>query len=402
MTEAVKEKNIPDLPLITGGFMNVTQACNLACPYCFVCQHPKKITYEVAKDAAIYFAKNALQVGKKPSINFFGGEPMLRYEDIIKPLTIWIRETYGDAFELSLTTNGTLLTRECMEFFKENKVGMLFSIDGDKKTQDINRPYHSGKGSFDDLEKVIDLVLEYHPNMTFRATINQPTHVHLYDNYMFAVNKGYTNSFFIPNIFNDWSEQELAELETELIKIKDYYIDELRNGRQPMAFSHFERARADLIRIANLNDDEFRPGSELLASGRCGLGANSYASVGVTGNLYSCQEMVENPEHGNTFKIGNIYDGIDKEKRYEIATSFNSKNVICSDKEYCDDCPKKRICDGGCTINNYFKHGNLHTVDYVYCWYERVCMDLAFEILEACKRENLNWGDVKFKSECEI
>ena len=31
---------------------------------------------------------------------------------------------------------------------KENNIGLLFSIDGDKETQDFNRPFHSGKGRF--------------------------------------------------------------------------------------------------------------------------------------------------------------------------------------------------------------------------------------------------------------
>lgn len=121
------------LPLISSAFLNVTQKCNLKCKYCFVCQQPKEITYKVAEDAAKFLAKNAFKDNRTPSINFFGGEPMLRYKDIIKPLTEWIRDVYGDKFELSLTTNGTLLNEEVMEFFDKNNIGMLFSIDGDKK-----------------------------------------------------------------------------------------------------------------------------------------------------------------------------------------------------------------------------------------------------------------------------
>lgn len=396
------------LPLICGGFLNVTQKCNLACPYCFVCQRPKQITYKVAEDTAKFFAKNALIAGKKPSINFFGGEPMLRFKDIIKPLTIWIRETYGDGFELSLTTNGTLLTREVMEFFKEYDVSMLFSIDGGKKTQDVNRPFHGGRGSFDHLEKIIDLVLEFHPNMTFRATIDRPTHKFLYENYLFAVSKGYKNSFFIPNIFphhdqGEWTEEELAELKAELVKIKDYYISELSKGSSPMIFSHFEEAKADIMRIIRLKDSDFREdGKGLIGSGRCGLGAGSFAAVGVTGNLYSCQEMSENPEYGDTFTIGNIYTGVDEEKRFNLASSFKSENVFCSKKEYCDDCPKKRICSGGCTINNFFRTGSLDIQDYVICWYERTCLEMAYEILNACKKGGFNWGKTAFIKECEV
>ena len=380
------------LPLISSAFLNVTQKCNLACKYCFVCQQPKEIDYKTAQDAAKFLARNALESGTRPSINFFGGEPMLRYKDIIKPLTEWIRDVYGDSFDLSLTTNGTLLTEEIMEFFDENNIGMLFSIDGDKTTQDINRPYHSGKGSFESLEPVIDLVLKYHPNMTFRATIDPPTHKELFNNYMFAVSKGYTNSFFIPNSFSDWSDKELGELDKELNKICNYYIAELKTGRKPMNFSHFDRARADIKRIAKLKDEDFREdGKGLLACGRCGLGASRFAAIGITGNIYSCQEMVENPEVGDKFLIGNIYTGVDDAKRLELAGSFDSMNVYCSKKEYCNDCIKRRICDGGCSINNFFKNKDLHVQDYVMCWYERACIEKAYRIMLEEKKGVLKW-----------
>lgn len=380
------------LPLISSAFLNVTQKCNLKCKYCFVCQQPKEITYEVAQDAAKFLARNALESGTTPSINFFGGEPMLRYHDIIKPLTEWIRDVYGDSFDLSLTTNGTLLTEEIMEFFDKNNIGMLFSIDGDKKTQDENRPYHNGKGSFDRLEPIIDLVLKYHPNMTFRATIDPPTHKELFNNYMFAVRKGYTNSFFIPNSFSDWSDKELEELDVELDKICDYYIEELKAGREPMSFSHFDRARADIVRIAKLKDDDYREdGKGLPAFGRCGLGAGRSASIGVTGNIYTCQEMAENPSVGNHFMVGNIYSGVDEEKRLEIVNSFDTRNVTCNKKGYCDDCIKRRICDGGCGINNFFKNQDLHIADYIICRYERKCIEEAYKIMKLEKEGEIKW-----------
>ena len=380
------------LPLISSAFLNVTQKCNLACKYCFVCQQPKEIDYKTAQDAAKFLARNAFQNNKTPLINFFGGEPMLRYEDIIKPLILWIRETYGNKYELSLTTNGTLLNEEIMTFFDENNIGMLFSVDGDKKTQDINRPYHSGKGSFDDLEKVIDLVIKHRPYMTFRATIDPPTHKELYKNYQFAISKGYTNCFFIPNIFRDWEEKELNELDGELEKIHDYYVKELKEGRKPMSFSHFDEAKATIVRISRLKDGDFREdGKGLPACGRCGLGAVSFAAIGVTGNIYTCQEMVENPDVGDEFLIGNIYDGVDDEKRLAVANSFDTQNVVCSRKEFCDDCIKRRVCDGGCSINNFFKNKDLHIQDYTMCRYERKCIELVYDILKREKEGELKW-----------
>ena len=117
------------IPKIYRGFLNLTQKCNLKCKYCFVLQQPKEMTLETAIDAVNFYAKNALEEGTEPSLTLFGGEPMLKYEEIIVPLIKYIRENYG-YYDIGITTNGTLLNREVYEFFKENDVGMLLSLDG--------------------------------------------------------------------------------------------------------------------------------------------------------------------------------------------------------------------------------------------------------------------------------
>ena len=56
------------LPRITSAFLNVTNACNLACRYCFVEQHPNYMTLDVAMDAAKFLVENAKETGDTPGI----------------------------------------------------------------------------------------------------------------------------------------------------------------------------------------------------------------------------------------------------------------------------------------------------------------------------------------------
>jgi len=55
------------------------------------------------------------------------------WDEIIAPLTLWIREN-NFPINLSMTTNGTLLNEERIKFLKNNEVGLLLSIDGAKET----------------------------------------------------------------------------------------------------------------------------------------------------------------------------------------------------------------------------------------------------------------------------
>ena len=101
--------------------------------------------------------------------------------------------------------------------------------------------------------------------------------------------------------------------------------------------------------------------------------------------------MVENPDVGEKFKIGNIYEGVDDVKRRAVAEMYDAEAITCSDESFCEDCPKKRICDGGCCINNFFKYDSLNVIDYVMCWYERKCIEKAYRILSLQKKGELKW-----------
>jgi sulfatase maturation enzyme AslB (radical SAM superfamily) len=110
------------------------------------------------------------------------------WDEIIVPLVTWIRKEYKEPFSIGITTNGTLLGPSSLEFMKKNDMTLLLSIDGAKETQDYNRPFHSGKGTFDNLENKLPLIIRAFPNTTFRSTVIPDTVEYLFDNIMFAKN----------------------------------------------------------------------------------------------------------------------------------------------------------------------------------------------------------------------
>ena len=183
--------------------LNITDSCNLACKYCFVQQKPHFMTLDMAKKATDWLISNLekrKELGKKDeqvNINFFGGEPTLLYEEIIVPLVLYGEEKYPNQIRFGITTNGTLLNKERIDFFTKHKIYLLLSIDGAKETQDFNRPQRNGEGSFDLVEKNISYLLENKPNTTFRATLYQPTVKNLFENYRYAQRKGFKYIFFI-------------------------------------------------------------------------------------------------------------------------------------------------------------------------------------------------------------
>lgn len=363
------------LPKICGGFVNVTQRCNLACKYCFVVQQPKEMTFEVAKDCADFYARNAIEEKTVPNITFFGGEPMLRFDDIVKPLVEYIRKTYGD-YQLDITTNGTLLDEEKLKFFKKNDVGILLSIDGNKKTQNLLRVKHDGSGSFDDID--VKMYLKYNPHGTFRSTLDPRNVEYMYENYLWAKDMGYKSCTMIINVFEKWTDEKYKILTDNLNKIIDY----MANEKDAIEFTEITKYSHEYNLIMDGKAAENR---KMLCHcdgcGTCGLGVGRFASCGASGNLYSCQEMTENKDCKD-FIIGNIYDGTDDEKRIEIARRFHLDMVNSSNAGRCDKCSLKPVCKGGCVINNYFNNGNLNIVSEPHCVYQEMCYESYKKLLE--------------------
>lgn len=374
-----KTGDINSLPKITDAFLILTQTCNLKCKYCFVVQKPKNMTYKIALDSADFVARNAKEKGVKPSINYFGGEPLIKWDEIIVPLTLYIREKYGDNFGLSMTTNGVLLDLEKLEFMKKYNIGFMVSIDGDKCTQDLNRPLQNGDSSFDILEPRLPMFLEYNPTMTFRATVDNDNVSEYFNTHKFAIEHGYKNVYTIVNVFANWNEEERLELKKQIRLTADYYLELLENGTK-VGFSPFGSMFQKIKQVekATSNNNFRTQGEGLLGFGRCGLGASKFASVGTDGILYSCQEMCDNEEKGGFFQIGNIYDGEDNLKRMAIINEFNPKNVHSIEGMKCNTCPLNMICDGACTINNYFATGDLNTMPSIICYFYQ-CLYLEAE-----------------------
>lgn len=127
--------------MITRACISINNKCNLKCRYCHFSE--KKIVevymniYKILDNIKAYVDKNDIEIFK---IGFVGnGEPLLDYDelkDYILYLKDYIKTSKIEAYTI---TNGILIDKEKLEFFKENKVKVGFSIDGPKDIHNLNR-----------------------------------------------------------------------------------------------------------------------------------------------------------------------------------------------------------------------------------------------------------------------
>lgn len=338
---------------LSNACLNLTDACNLACKYCFVAQKPHYMTLETAKVAVDYLVNN-LRIKKekgyipkyaKTSITFFGGEPTLLWDEIIVPLVNYSEKKYPREIEYTITTNGALLSKERIDFLFDHEIIPLLSIDGAKETQDYNRPCHSGESSFDLIIPNIPYLLEKFPYTTFRSTIYAPTVGHTFENYLFASYLGFKNIFMMPNCRNKWTSEQKEELKNQINYIYDFMEESFEQGIIPISFSpintSFERILKHDLKVYMKELVETKVKRSVY---RCGLGTGS-GSIGYNGNIYGCQEQ-DSQEKNSKFYIGNIFKkGIEEKLHAPLLKEYSQEiEAKCENEKYCESCPIRNIC----------------------------------------------------------
>lgn len=381
---------------LTNVCLNVTDACNLECKYCFVEQNPHFMTYEVAKKAVHFLLENLEKKNKKfgtnekAKITYFGGEPTLMWDEIIEPLTKYIREN-NFPIKLTMTTNGTLLNKDRIKFLKENEVYLLLSIDGAPDTQNFNRPCRDKtQKSFDLVVKNIPYILEAFPNTTFRGTIYAPTAHNTFENYMFATYMGFKNIFLIPDERHSWTEEEKKLLKEELNKIysyMDYCFTVLKTN--PINFSLINESFLSIAKHdvnAILGKDQRKPISR--RANRCGLGT-AMGAIGYNGNIYGCQEQVSKEEE-SIFYIGNIDNGIDRDRHIKLLELYTASHIQEGfDEDFCENCPLKSFCHNfSCPSAAYDIHGNFYTLSKIRCEWNNFLFNNSCILMEKLVKDN--------------
>ena len=165
-------------------------------------------------------------------LNFYGGEPLLAFGLIRKSLSLLAlknkelkkRATY------SLTTNGSLLTEDILQFLNQNKFLVELSFDG--FAQNIQR----GKGTFKKMVSAINELLKYpNINLETNSVFSSKTVHYLAKSMTFLMKLGVPNIHFSLSVLEHWNSSSLKKLNDEMKKLrKDLLIHYEKYNRIPV------------------------------------------------------------------------------------------------------------------------------------------------------------------------
>ena len=133
--------------------VNPTLDCNFRCWYCYE-QHGKgtKLNNDILNRIKKHL-NNTLQPPVEIFyLSFFGGEPLLQFEDVCKPLMEYSRSLCSErkiGLRIHFTSNSFLVTDSIIDFLKQYLCSFQITLDGGKEFHDKVRFTNDGKGSYD-------------------------------------------------------------------------------------------------------------------------------------------------------------------------------------------------------------------------------------------------------------
>lgn len=160
----------------------VSSMCNLSCRYCYYLEkanlyrnEDKAGRFTMSEDLLVRFIRDYIESQTMPQVLFswHGGEALMRPLSFYKRVVeLQKRYARGVQIDNSIQTNGTLLTDEWCEFFRENGWLVGVSIDGPQEFHDEYRRNKMGQPSFRKVMQGINLLNKHGVEWNALAVVN--------------------------------------------------------------------------------------------------------------------------------------------------------------------------------------------------------------------------------------
>ncbi|MCJ7932084.1 MAG: radical SAM protein [Chryseobacterium sp.] len=323
-------------PAVHALSLAIAQKCNMGCTYCYADQGSfggamKNMTMDVATKS-IDLLLNGCPENGKVQLTFLGGEPLLNRKAIREATEYAVKKAAEKNISVgfSMTTNGTLLTREDAEFFEHHGFSVTISLDGLKEEHDAQRPLKGGAGTYSRIMENSKFLLQIQRKMqvSVRVTVT-PANLNLLDALDSFINMGFHSVGFSPLLNSssgkgEMNTEDLEQLLSAMIACGLHFEKKILEGKR---YPYLNMINA----LKEIDKGTHRPYP-------CGAGAG-YMGVSAEGELSACHRFVNEPAG----RMGDIENGIDEQLQN---TWLQSRHV--HQQSPCSQCWARYLCGGGC------------------------------------------------------
>ena len=340
--------------------------CNLRCKYCYYLEknelYKRQGNHVITDELLEKFVKEYIEAQTTPNILFtwHGGETLMRpisfYRRALELQRIY---SHGRQIDNCIQTNGTLLNDEWCEFFKQNNFLIGVSIDGPQEFHDEYRKTGTGRPTFRDVMKGINLLNKHGVEWNALAVVNDFNADYPLDFYHFFKEIGCRYIQFTPIVERITTRPDnlrLAPGMQEEGMLADFSITAGQWGNF-LCTIFDEWVHHDVGEYYIQLFDATLANWVGQAPGICTM-AEECGHAGVmefNGDVYSCDHFVF-PE----YKLGNLHD----QTIFEMMNGQRQRELSKIKKQMlpqqCRECRFLFACHGECPKNRFVrdKYGN--------------------------------------------
>jgi len=304
--------------------VNPTLNCNLKCWYCYENHNGNKrmnddVLGRLKKLIWKLIRKENLQLF---TLDFFGGEPLLMFDEIVVPLLEETRQastTTSVRMNVSFTTNGVLLKEDVLKRLKEyethpGSMSFQITLDGNKEYHDNTRHQGNGIGTFDTIVKNISEAI----SMGFTVLVRC--------NY---TNQNVESFIDLTDFFRKFTPKQKKCLQFDFHQVwQDPYSPDTEEKLQKIR-TQFEKEGLSVTPENKLNNSF------------CYADQRDSVVVNYNGKVYNCTAREFFPElsEGEIDNDGEIVYNSKHERRMKLRYG----------SDFCKKCSIYPICHGGCS-----------------------------------------------------
>lgn len=355
------QNNLPK-PYVQIAYFVMTENCNLACSYCFIenkmdhtILRERIMSQERAKKGLDFFCKliteEPAQFNDEKNIIIYGGEPLTNFK-IINYLVSLIDEYKAcgklpEKTNVSMISNGTLMTTEIANTLKKHNVSIAISLDGATGCSNSCRQFHDGSPAFDKIKKGLQTASEAGCSCGLSVTLTEET-IKSLGQIEELVDQYAVNSLGFNILMTDDTFQVAADYNE---KASDFIIH---------AF--------EIFREKGIYEDRIMRKAKSFTSSKiylydCGALGGNQIVIAPDGQVGICHGYLHSREYFPT----TIYDDSFNPKDDLVFAEWNRRTPI--NMPQCVDCIALGICGGGCPQNakNNGANNSLWDLDERFC-----------------------------------
>lgn len=255
-----------------------------------------------------------------------------------------------------------MLDEKTIDFIEENKIDLSISIDGDRKTHNLNRKSVSGEDVYDIIFRNMERLIQREIDFAVRMTVTD-NNVHLlYHNVKYFYGLGIRRINIGMDEVGEWSEESILVLDQQMDLLDEFYLENFADDEDAVLNLHDYKLSTFVFKRTPLY---------------CSAGSKGHLVINSKGEFYPCGYVANE----TLWNQGSVHTEFKRKEFIDTVRSHVKKESSCKDCDIAFTC-----CGAKCGFLNFTRTGFLNVNHTTTCKLQRILYNHNVKVYEQLYR----------------